>query len=159
VARRLPDVDLILAGDGDLRPSLEQQARELGVAARVHFLGVRRDVPNLLRAADVFALTSVSEGASITVLEAMASGVPSVVTNVGGNPELVRHELEGLLVPRGDHQAAADALCRLLTDAAFASRLGSNARRRALDTFQLDRTIARYYERYLAAHRRLTGAA
>lgn len=150
------DVDLILAGDGQLRPDLEAQARALGIDARVSFLGVRRDVPDLLRAADVFALTSVSEGASITLLEAMASGVPSVVTRVGGNPELVRDGEDGLLVPRGDDEAAAQALVRLLTDHGLRARLGASARQRALETYQLDRTIDRYYARYVAADRHVT---
>ena len=159
VCHDVADVDLVLAGDGQLRATLERQAQELGMANRVQFLGVRGDVPNLLRAADMFALTSVSEGASITVLEAMASGVPSVVTNVGGNPELVRDGQDGLLVPRGDQRAAAAALQQLLRDPALTARLGASARQRALETFQLDRTIERYHARYIEANRRITGQA
>ena len=158
VARQVPDVDLALAGDGELRDTLQALARELSVASRVHFLGVRRDVPALLRAADVFALTSVSEGASITVLEAMASGLPSVVTDVGGNPELIRSGQEGILVPRRDHRAAAAALIDLLQDAGRAAVLGRQARQRALDTFQLDRTIQRYEQKYVAAYRAVTAS-
>ena len=159
VCSTVHDVDLLLAGDGQLRADLERLASELGITHRVHFLGVRRDVPDLLRAADVFALTSVSEGASITVLEAMASGVPCVVTDVGGNPELVRQGRDGLLVPRGDHRAAATALLQLLRDPALTARLGASARERALETFQLNRTIERYRERYVEGHRRVTGHA
>jgi glycosyltransferase involved in cell wall biosynthesis len=159
VCDEVDDVDLVLAGDGQLRSELERQVAELGITPRVHFLGVRRDVPNLLRAADVFALTSVSEGASITVLEAMASGVPSVVTDVGGNPELVRQGRDGLLVPRGDHRAAATALLQLLRNPTLTAQLGASARERALETFQLNRTIERYRERYVEGHRRVTGHA
>ncbi len=85
VARYLRDVDLLLAGDGPERPRIEQLTADLGIASRVRFLGVRRDVPALLRAADAFCLTSLSEAASLTVLEAMAAPVPIVLTNVGGN--------------------------------------------------------------------------
>src|SRR6185312_12907577 len=97
-----PDVDLVLAGDGPLRPDLEDLARQLGVANRVIFLGVRSDVPAVLQALDVFAMTSLSEAASLTLLEAMASARPVVVTDVGGNPEIVRNGVDGVLVPRGD---------------------------------------------------------
>ena len=159
VAGAMPDVDLVLAGDGELRATLQAQVAAAGLEQRVSFLGVRRDVPDLLRAADVFALTSVSEGASITVLEAMASGVPSVLTAVGGNGELVRDGVEGLLVPRHDDEAAAQALMRILGDAALRTKLGAEARHRALSTYQLDRTVARYGELYQQGYRRATGAA
>jgi glycosyltransferase involved in cell wall biosynthesis len=149
----LPDVDLLLAGDGPLRGDLEDLARTLGVSDRVRFLGVRSDVPEVLKAADAFALTSVSEAASLTLLEAMATGLPAVVTAVGGNGEIVRHEREGLLVPRGDAAACAAAFRRLFTDVAFAARLGTAARRRVLDHYRLDQTVAAYHRLY----RRLTG--
>jgi L-malate glycosyltransferase len=153
VARRIADVDLVLAGDGELRGTLEAQSRELGLQRRVLFLGIRRDVPALLRAAELFALVSVSEGASLTVLEAMASGLPSVLTAVGGNPELVRHEQEGLLVPRGDDAAAAAAFIELLEHPERGVALGKKARERALATFQLERTVQRYAQKYQAAYR------
>lgn len=143
-----PDVDLVLAGDGQLRGELEQQVRDLGLAERVRFLGVRRDVPVVLRASDVFVLGSESEGASITVLEAMASGLPIVTTNVGGNPELVRHEQEGLLVPRSDPAAFAAAMSRVLDDPALARRLGAAGRARARAEFDIDVTIAAYGRLY-----------
>jgi glycosyltransferase involved in cell wall biosynthesis len=148
VAARHPDADLLLAGDGNLRGDLERQAAEAGIEGRVHFLGIRRDVPDLLRAVDIFALTSVSEAASLTVLEAMASHLPVVVTAVGGNPEMVRHESEGLLVPRGDHVACAEALSRLLADPGLARRLGEAGRRRAEERYQLSRTIDNYHRLY-----------
>ena len=97
------------------RPSRRRCANSAS-SARVRFLGVRRDVADLLRASDVFALTSVSEAASITLLEAMGAGLPVVVTAVGGNPEIVRDGTDGLLAPRGDAGAAADALRRILGD-------------------------------------------
>jgi len=155
VAGQVPDVDLVLAGDGELRSAIEAQVHELGIGARVRLLGVRRDVADLLRASDVFALTSVSEAASITLLEAMGAGLPVLVTAVGGNPELVRDGADGLLFPRGDSRAGAEALLRILNDGAFARTLGSSGRARVLDTFSLDRTV----ETYHALYRDLAGAA
>ena len=101
-----------------------------------------------MRASDVFALTSVSEAASITLLEAMGAGLPVVVTGVGGNPELVRDGTDGLLTPRGDAGAAAGALRRILRDQAFAQALGASGRARVRDTFSLDRTVDAYHARY-----------
>src|SRR5207245_7566995 len=97
LARGHPDVDLLLVGDGPLRGGLEQLSQELGIKDRVRFLGVRTDVPAILHASKVFVLTSLSEGARLTWLEAMAAGLPAVVTAVGGMPEIVRDGIEGLL--------------------------------------------------------------
>jgi glycosyltransferase involved in cell wall biosynthesis len=148
VAAARPDVDLLLAGDGPLRGELEALARREGLDGRVKFLGVRSDVPELLPAADVFALTSVSEAASLTLLEAMACGLPAVVTAVGGNPEVVRDGVEGLLVPRGDAAAAAAALLRLLDDPAGAARMGAAGRARVEERYQLGRTVGAYLALY-----------
>jgi glycosyltransferase involved in cell wall biosynthesis len=153
VAKHRPDVELLLAGDGPLRGELELLTGELGVSGRVHFLGVRGDVPDVLRAADVFALTSVSEAASLTLLEAMASNLPVVVTNVGGNPEIVRDGVEGWLVPRGDAAAAAGALGRLLDDPPQRMTMGRAGRARVEERYLLQRTIDSYYNLY----RRLAG--
>lgn len=148
VAAVRPDADLLLAGDGPLRPDLERLTRELGIEGRVHFLGVRSDVPELLGASDVFALTSVSEAASLTLMEAMAAGVPVVVTAVGGNPEIVCQGVEGLLVPRGDAQAAAAALLQLLDNPAAAARMGAAGKARAHERYRLERTIDAYLRLY-----------
>lgn len=154
VAARRPDVDWLLAGDGPLRGDLSSLASSLGVSDRVHFLGVRRDVPELMRAADLFAMTSLSEAASLTLMEAMASGLPVVVTAVGGNPEFVTDGVDGLLVARGDVAATAEALRRLLDDPSLARSLGHAARRRAEQDFHLETTVrayARVYQRLCPA--------
>ena len=147
-ADSLPDVDLIMVGDGPLRGDLEALTRELGIAERVRFLGIRTDIPDLMRAADAFALTSLSEAASLTLLEAMASGLPAVVTDVGGNGEIVRHEREGLLVPRGDAAGCAAAFRRLFDDPAFAKKLGEAGRQRAHERYRLERTVEEYFRLY-----------
>jgi glycosyltransferase involved in cell wall biosynthesis len=155
VAAARGDADLLLVGDGPLRADLEAQARALGIAERVRFLGVRRDVPGILGATDVFTLTSVSEAASLTLLEAMASSLPVVVTAVGGNPEIVRDGVDGLLVPRGDDAALASALIGLLDDPARAARLGASGRSRVEERYRLERTV----ERYGRLYERLAGRA
>jgi glycosyltransferase involved in cell wall biosynthesis len=159
VASAHDDVELLLAGDGPLRPALEGQIRELGLVERVHLLGVRSDVPDLLRASDVFVLSSVSEAASITLLEAMGSSRPSVVTNVGGNPELVRDGVDGLLVARGDSTEMALAIKRLLSNPALAERMGRAAAARVRERFLLDDTIRAYADLYRGNAGALTGAS
>jgi glycosyltransferase involved in cell wall biosynthesis len=148
VAIERPAVDLLLVGDGVLRTDLERQVQELGIQERVRFLGVRSDVPDILAAIDVFALTSLSEAASLTLMEAMATGLPVVVTAVGGNPDIVRDGCEGLLVPRGDAAATARALGQLLDDPASARAMGQAGRERATQRYQLQQTIDRYWDLY-----------
>jgi glycosyltransferase involved in cell wall biosynthesis len=148
VARTRSDVDLMLAGDGELREDLERQVETLGLAGRVTFLGVRRDVPDLLMASDVFTLSSLSEASSLTLLEAMASGLPVVVTDVGGNPELVRQGVDGLLVPRRDPVALGAALLRLLNDPALSASMGQAASARVAQEFDLGKTNDRYAALY-----------
>jgi L-malate glycosyltransferase len=148
MAAARPDVDLLLGGDGPLRGELATLSRTLGIEGRVRFLGVRSDVPELLSAADVFALTSVSEAASLTVLEAMASRLPVVVTAVGGNPEMVRDGVDGMLVPRGDAAGVARAFLRLLDDPAAAAAMGAAGRARVEEHYQLSQTVENYWRLY-----------
>jgi glycosyltransferase involved in cell wall biosynthesis len=148
VARATHDVDLLLVGDGPLRGVLEQQAHALGIAPRVHMVGVQSNVPDWLRASDIFTLCSVSEAASITLLEAMACGLPCVVTAVGGNPELVRDGQDGLLVARGDAQGLGSAILRLLADPDTRAKMGRSGRQRVEDEFLLETTIGRYSALY-----------
>lgn len=148
VATTRPDVDLLLVGDGPLRGDLEEQTHALDIAERVRFLGVRSDIPALLNAADLFALTSVSEAASLTILEAMASRLPVVVTAVGGNPEMVRDGVDGLLVPRGDARAAGAAMLRLLDDLPTAAAMGAAGRARVEQRYQLGQTVENYWRLY-----------
>jgi glycosyltransferase involved in cell wall biosynthesis len=153
VAAARPDVDLLLVGDGPLRGALEEQTRTLGLNGRVQFLGVRSDIPAILRAVDVFALTSLSEAASLTILEAMASRLPVVVTAVGGNPEMVRDGIDGLLVPRGDANAVAAAILRLLDDPARSAAMGAAGRARVEERYQLGQTVERYWRLYRQLYR------
>ena len=123
-----PELKLVVLGDGELDATLRQQARASGIEEHVMFLGQRSDVADLLPALDIFALPSRTEGLSIALLEACATGLAVVATAVGGNPEIIKHNETGLLVPVDDASALHDALSALLGSAALRSRLGSNAR-------------------------------
>jgi glycosyltransferase involved in cell wall biosynthesis len=120
----------LLVGDGPDRPCVEEEVNRLGVADAVALVGTRDDVPALLAGADVFALSSRSEGAPISILEAMAAGLPVVSSRVGGVPELVVDGETGLLVPPGDPAAMSAALGRLVADADLRRRLGGGGRGR-----------------------------
>jgi glycosyltransferase involved in cell wall biosynthesis len=143
---------LVLVGSGPLELALQDSARSLGLMNRVVFAGSRDDVPELLPAFDVFALSSKYEGLPIALLEAMAAGVPCVATAVGGVPEVVTDGEEGLLVPAGDPAALADALSALADSAA----LRSGAGRRAAETarrFDITEAVRRTEDVYRDALR------
>jgi glycosyltransferase involved in cell wall biosynthesis len=149
-----PPFELRLAGEGHLRARLEEQAARLGIADRVRFLGLVADMPAFYQGLDVFVLPSVStEGLPLTVLEAMASGLPVVATTVGGTPEAITDGESGLLAPPGDAGALAVALRRVLDDEALRGRLGAAAREAVLARF----TLGRFCQDVLAHHARCLG--
>jgi glycosyltransferase involved in cell wall biosynthesis len=130
VARARPRVFLWLVGDGPRRAALDRQRAALGLADRVRFLGLRADVPDLLAAADVFAMSSVREGLPVSLLEAMRAGCPSVATAIGGCPELIVDGETGRIVAPLDSVALAAAITELLADPARARAMGAAGRRR-----------------------------
>jgi glycosyltransferase involved in cell wall biosynthesis len=141
---RVPSATLVLVGDGPERPALEALACELGIADSVRFAGARSDTCRLLRLFDVFALSSQTEGISIALLEAMAAGLPAVVTATGGNPEVAVEGGTAALVPVGDPEPMGDALAALLADPARRRAWGEAARRRVESEFSLDRMVRAY---------------
>lgn len=143
VRRDIP-AELHVVGDGPELPGLRRRAQELGVAARVVFHGHRDDVPQILADSHVYALVSDSEGMSVSILESMAAGLPAVVTDVGGNRELVEDGRTGWVVPRGDAAGITAALERLLLDPAARSRFGYDARERASRLFTIEKMCADY---------------
>ena len=124
--KQFPGTVLVLAGDGEMRAALEAFIHKAGITDNVRMLGVRNDVPDLLQIFDVVVSSSLSEGLSNALIEAAASGVPVVATGVGGNPEIVRHRENGLIVPAKDSAALCAALCDLLGDAEMSEKLGHN---------------------------------
>jgi len=119
-----PDARFIIAGEGELRASLEQQIRQHHLEKHVMLVGFRADILSLHKAFDVFAMSSVTEGLGTSLLDAMACGKPVVATTVGGIPEVVVHEETGLLVPPRDPPAMAAAIVRLLADARLRQQMG-----------------------------------
>ncbi len=125
-----PEVTLIILGCGPHEETLRLEVRKLQLESRVFFLGFQRDVTSWLRRLDGFLLPSLYENHSIALLEAMRAGCPIIATDVGGNPESIAHEKEGLLVPPRNPEALAAAIRRLAADPGWRRQLGENARRR-----------------------------
>ena len=149
VLDRVPNAVLELVGGGPLEEELHRHAQELALNGSVRFVGPVRDVWPLLARAHVFALPSLHEPFGIVAVEAMAAGLPIVVSEVGGLREFIEQGVNGILVPPGDPVRLASELTALLLDADRRSDLGSAARRHAAD-FTMDRTVARYADEYEA---------
>lgn len=146
-AAKVPEAVLLLVGDGAMRGELEKLAAELGLnGGRIRFTGrvSSGDVALWLRASDVFALTSPSEGFSCALAEAMSAGLASVVTRIPANEQLVQHEIHGLGVPVSDQAAVAEAFAALLRDPALRGRMGSAARQRIIEHYSTEKVAERY---------------
>lgn len=138
------DAHLLLAGDGPLRDRLARLIERMKLTGRVHLLGARRDIPTLLKAADVFTFPSRTEGLPNALLEAMAAGCPIVTTDVPGCRDLIEHESTGLLVPYNDTRALAGAIRRLLLDREMAQRLGRQAAKAVTTSWHIEQTYDAY---------------
>jgi glycosyltransferase involved in cell wall biosynthesis len=147
VRRRLPDVRLVLVGQGPLERDLRERVRGLGLNEAVVFAGYRTDATRLMAAFDVFVLPSRFEGLSIALLEAMALGRAVVATRVGGSPEVIEDGDSGILAEAGDPGALAEAIRSLLDDPSRRARMGQAARRRA-GRFDIGAAAARMEEVY-----------
>ena len=172
VHQQLPEARLLLVGGGEERENIERLIADLSNADlskqqkltdsnqpnvnpagstltdSIQFLGIRNDVPEILKAIDVFTLTSVSEAASLTLLEAMASECASVVTDVGGNAEHLREGLDGYLVPRADDQKLAERLVELLSNPNRVKQMGQSARKQVCENFDLKDAVKQYADLY-----------
>jgi glycosyltransferase involved in cell wall biosynthesis len=152
VKREVSDTRFVLVGQGPVEERVREQARRLALDGTVTFAGFREDAPRVAATFDIFALASTAEGLPIALLEAMAVGKPIVATRVGGLPEVIDHDREGVLVPPGDPKALADAILALLADPSLRQRLGEAARKRATD-FDIRKAVRRMesvYEELLA---------
>lgn len=145
-----PELRFWVAGEGPLRPELEAQHRSLGLGENVRFLGFREDVTDLLRAADIFCVSSYLEGLGTSTLDAMAAGLPVVATRVGGIPEIVTDGVSGILVPPRDPRQMADAIVALAADPGRRAAMGAAGRGRARE-FSADRTSEGTRRVYLEA--------
>jgi len=141
VADRMPEARFVVIGDGVERANLERYTDVLGLRDQVHFAGVRRDVPQVLAAADVVALTSDTEGFPLALLEAMAAGRPIIATRVGSLDEMVVEGKTGRLIPAHDEASFADALHRMLSDRVTARAMGEAGRRLVLERFTVKHMV------------------
>jgi glycosyltransferase involved in cell wall biosynthesis len=150
--KRLADwqrpVRLVLVGEGPELPAIQELIRRQNLEPVVRLLGLRRDVARLLHAADLFLLTSISEGIPLTVIEAMAAGLPVVATAVGGVPEVVKDGRTGLLAPAGDDARLAEQIVRLASDPALRAEMGEAGRARAIQQFSQTQMHDQYLRLY-----------
>jgi glycosyltransferase involved in cell wall biosynthesis len=146
----VPGTRLMLVGDGPSRPELEQRVGGMGLCDVIHFTGIRRDIPDVLQAMDVFALPSLREGLPKAILEAMAAGLPVVATAVGGIPEVVEYDVTGFLVPPRDIDALTLNICRLLENSALRVAMGQRGRARVQQHFTARRAADQTQELYLS---------
>jgi glycosyltransferase involved in cell wall biosynthesis len=148
VLREVPDAHLVILGEGELRAPLEKQIKHLSLTKRVLLPGFREDVLSLMKSADLFVMSSVTEGLGSAVLDAMAMGHAVVGTRAGGIPEAVVDEETGLLVAAADAKALAAAIVRLLKDAELRKQFGEAGRTRVAEHFGVDRLVEGTLEVY-----------
>ena len=150
----LEPLHLLVVGDGELREELRARVDGLGLSSRVHFLGARRDLGDLLAAIDLFVMPSLWEGLPLSMVLAMGAGLPVVATRVAGIPEVVQDGVTGLLVPPTDVPALGAALTRLASDPHLRLTLGTAAADFVRPRFGVDgyvRAVTGLYDRLLAA--------
>lgn len=143
-----PAVHLVVLGRGALHDRLLADAQALGIRDRVHLLGHREDVPRWVASLDVFVLPSLSEGLPLSLLEAMATGRPSVVTAVGGVSEVIEDGVTGFIVPPASPGALAEKTLMLLRDSVLSARIGSAAQARVREHFSTERMTRNYRRMY-----------
>ena len=148
VLARRPDTRFMVVGEGRLDQALKAHARSLGIADRVDFAGLRRDIPAVLAQTDIFTLPSLWEGLPLTAIEAMAAARPVVLTDVGGNRELVTSGAAGVIVPPGDAPALAQALLALLDDPQRRATMGRVARTHVWPAYSIEAIAAQHEALY-----------
>lgn len=149
VARTKRELVLLICGQGSLEQEIRSEVRECGLTDRVRFLGVRRDIPDVMNAADAFVMSSYLEGLPMVLLQAASVGMPIVATDVGGNPEVVIDGVNGFIVPPSDDEALADGMERILTlTAADRALMAQRGRQRSAEKFEIEGIIDRWEALY-----------
>jgi L-malate glycosyltransferase len=151
VLRHCPDTYLLIVGHGPEESGLKSLSESLGIRKNTLFLGARRDVADLLHVFDIFVLPSLSEGMSVTLIEAMGAGLPIVATRVGGNPEVVKDQETGYLVESDNDKELADRLISLLEHDEKRLKLGAAGQKRAYERFSLENMVNAYTRVYFNA--------
>jgi glycosyltransferase involved in cell wall biosynthesis len=144
VMDELPNVRLLIAGDGPTRIEVERKIEQLDLCSGVHLLGIRSNMQELMCSADVFLLNSLLEGMPLVLLEAMACRLPVITTPAGGVPELVRPGIDGIVTKGFDSAEFAEAVKRILTDDKLRARLALAGRKRVEESFTADAIVPRY---------------
>lgn len=147
-SKKYTNLKLLIVGDGSSLPLLKRDADYMGLNDTVVFTGIRDDVPVLLKIMDLYVQPSLYEGVSNTILEAMASGLPVVATNVGGNPEIVIDNATGLLIPPGNAEILKDTILSFYNDPEKIKKFGSAGLNRAQTEFSMERMIDSYEKFY-----------
>lgn len=148
VHQKYDNIYLIIVGDGPERKNLEDLVQELELSSFVIFTGFRQDTHLLYKIMDVFLLTSFSEGTAMTLLEAMASGLPCIATDAGGNPEIVKHNETGIIIPSDNITSLAESIIRLMEDKDFKTKAGLAGIERFKKKFTIDHMIKAYEKLY-----------
>ena len=149
VLKIMPTMIFLIVGDGECRQKLKKQAELYGIEKAVHFLGARNDVRPFLESSDIFVLPSAfREGFGMSIVEAMAMGLPVVGTRLGGIPEIIEDGVNGLLVPPRDANSLARAIIRLEESPELATRLAQNGQQMTLEKFTQERMFNQYQELY-----------
>ena len=138
---------LIIVGEGELRPQIEQIICDLGLKDYVKLLGLRNDIPELLSKSDIYVMASEWEGLSISLIEALAAGIPIVATDAGSNNEIVQNGQSGIIVPCKDPESLAEALFQLIKDREARERFSINARQQA-ENFSIEKCAEKHIEMY-----------
>jgi glycosyltransferase involved in cell wall biosynthesis len=154
VIRQVPDARFVIAGEGELRPSLERQIKDHRLEKHVLLAGFRPDILSLHKAFDIFVMSSITEGLGTSLLDAMAAAKPIVATSTGGIPEVVANDVTGYLVPPRDHDAMAKAIVKLLKNAELRQQMGTAGLGRAQECFSAERMV----EKTVAVYRKLGGS-
>jgi glycosyltransferase involved in cell wall biosynthesis len=154
VIRQVPDARFVIAGEGELRPSLERQIKDHRLEKHVLLAGFRPDILSLHKAFDIFVMSSITEGLGTSLLDAMAAAKPIVATSTGGIPEVVVNDVTGYLVPPRDHDAMAKAIVKLLKNAELRKQMGTAGLGRAQECFSAERMV----EKTVAVYRKLGGS-
>ena len=152
VLEQVPDCCLVIAGQGEEEELLKVMALDLEIADHVKFIGLRFDLAEIYPLFDVFLLTSFSEGISVTLLESMASGVPAVVTDVGGNCEVTLSGITGYLVPVDNDNLLAERIGELLRNPTLSQEMGAAAQKRVNESFSVQGMMSAYRHIYQSQH-------
>ena len=148
VLKKHPELKLLIVGDGELRPDLEKQVQLLGISDDVIFTGFQANPVEYLQLMDIFLLPSLSEGTAMTLLEAMSLSKPCIVTNVGGNPEIIEDNVNGLVTPSDDEKMLITAIETLVEDQELRKKLGDTGRRKFEEKLTVQCMLNSYQEIY-----------